>query len=87
MFEIKKCHSLWSLVNYGVHQGSILSPVLFSIYLCDLFFLVDSVDIASYAHNTTFYTIGKTQKEIENILKIESVKLFESFHENGMKAK
>ena len=38
-------YSLWSLIKYEVHQGSILDPILVNIFLCGLFFLVDSVDI------------------------------------------
>lgn len=47
-------YSLWSLIKYGVPQGSILDPILFSIFLCDMLFLVDSVDVASYADDNTY---------------------------------
>ena len=30
-------------------QSSILGPILFNVFLCDIFFMIDNVDIASYA--------------------------------------
>ena len=47
-------YSLWSLIKYGVPHGSILGRILFNIFLYHMFFLVDSVDIASYAHDNSY---------------------------------
>ena len=51
-----------------------------------MFFIIDNIDIASYADDDTFYSVGKSQCELETKLQKASVKLFKWFHENGLKA-
>ena len=90
--KVNNSYSLWSLIKYGVPQGANLGPILFNIFLCDIFFLVD---ITSYADYNTPYAIGikrtwswkQTRKyDFENKLEIVLVKLFRSLQENDMKA-
>ena len=51
-----------------------------------MFFMVDNIDIASYADDNTPYSVGKSQCDLETKLKKASVKLFKWFHENDLKA-
>ena len=59
--KINQSHSSWEDILFGVPQGSILGPILFNIFSSDFFLIVDNVDIANYAGNSTIY------KENENI--------------------
>ena len=55
--KINEKFSCWKDIEYGVPYRSILGPLLFSIHLCDLFYLLEDLEIASYANDTTIYTV------------------------------
>ena len=40
-------HRSWQDILSGISQGSILGPLLFSIFLCDLFVIINNIDFAS----------------------------------------
>ena len=62
--------SSWEEVLLGVSQGSILGPLLFNIFLCDLFLIMENIEIASYADDNTPYTTGNSMEEV--IQKLEN---------------
>ena len=49
-------------VFYVDLQGSILAPFIFNILLCDLFYFLQGVKVASYADDTTAYSTNKTNE-------------------------
>ena len=46
-----------------------------------MFFMVDNIDIASYADDNTPFSVGKSQCDLETKLKKASVKIFKWLHE------
>ena len=65
--KINLTYSSWEEILFGVPQGSILGPLLFNIFMCDIFFILEEIDIASFADDTTPYAIGNSVDEIRNL--------------------
>ena len=51
-----------------------------------MFFMIDNIDITSYADDNTPYSVGKRQFDLETKLQKASVKLFKWFYEKFLKA-
>ena len=73
-------------ILFVVPQDSILGPLLFNAYICDLFFEVRDLEYASFADDTTSYSfllemipiLGKLEKGIQS--------MFDWFSENFLKS-
>jgi hypothetical protein len=84
--RINEEFSCYTDMLYGVPQGSILGPLLFNIFICDLFLFLPDVDIAGYADDNTPYCAKKDITSVIHELQKTANKLLEWFENNGMKA-
>ena len=84
--KINSSFSSYLDIFQGVPQGSILEPLLFNLFLCDLFLFVEEVHIMSYADDNTPYVCSEnvdvTLEKLEEVGKV----LFEWFSNNFLKA-
>ena len=79
-------YSSFTKICYGVPQGSILGPLLFNIFLNDLFMFLPSNNVISYADDNTPFCIGKDSVEVLSSLEETSKILLDWFQINSMKA-
>ena len=84
--KINSSYSSWEEILFGVPQGSILGPLLFNIFLCDMFFELSETEFASYADDNTPYVEGDNIDEVIKKLENDSIRLFKWFSDNQMKA-
>ena len=84
--KINASFSEWSKIKYGAPQGSILGPLLFNIFICDLFFDIIDIEVANYSDDTTPYTYDYTIENVIQKLEINGNKIFQWFSDNYLKA-
>ena len=62
--RLNNTRSDWATIQNGVPQGSILGPLLFNIFMNDLFFTSDKCTIHNYADDNTLSFSSKDQKAL-----------------------
>ena len=81
--RINSSFSSYLDIFQGVPQGSILGPLLFNIFLCNLFLFVEEVDIMSYGDDNTPHLCSENiDVTLEKVGKV----LFQWFSNSFLKA-
>ena len=65
--KINDTENTFQILLSDVPQGSILGPILFNIFINDLFLFINEFELANFADDNTIYT---TKKNVEELIKV-----------------
>ena len=71
-----------AICNTGVVQGGILSPLLFMLFINDLYFIETESNILSYADDTTIVHSNNNMADAVNKLNIDLARISQWSHHN-----
>ena len=84
--KISNSRSSWTPLSKGVPQGSILGPLLFNIFMNDLFMFIEKCMLYNYADDNALDSISANLGDVLRNLKHDGRNAIEWFKINGMQA-
>ena len=76
--------SLFKFILSGVPQGSILGPIIFNVFINDLYMLLNSNNLFNFADDNTISAFSETVEGRINILQTETEKSLDWMENNDM---
>ena len=84
--NVGSSYSSWYDIIRGVPQGSILGPLLFNIFINDLFFVITLSEVCRFADDNTSYSSNKDLELVFRNLESDLNNILAWFNINSFKA-
>ena len=84
--KISNSRSSWAVLTKGVPQCSILGPLLFNIFMNDVFLFIEKCQLYNYADDNSLDSSSANLIEVLSNLRCDGRKAIEWFANNGMQA-
>ena len=73
-------------IQSGVPQGSVLGPLLFNIFINDIFYAIEASEICNFADDNTIYALSHSVEAMIAKLEIDIYNTLKQFDLNSMVA-
>ena len=82
--KVNNLFSSWSNIGTGVPQKSIMGPLIFNIYMDDIFYFIREEDLANYANDNYLCAIENEIEVLISIIGKDASSLIKWFNENHL---
>ena len=80
------CKSEWAVIRKGIPQGSILGPLLFNVFVNDMFHFMEKCDLYNYADDNSLSVASYHMHDVLSYLSRDCKNAVKWFRDNGMQA-